>query len=103
VADRAPVKTTQLREYAIKPGQLDRFADVWRSGVRPLREKKGFVIEGAWKIPSEERFVWIVSHDGPEGWEAANTAYYESPERKAMDPDPASFILSQRTAFIDRV
>ena len=55
------------------------------------------------KVPSEEHFVWIVSYDGPGGWEAANKSYYDSPERKAMDPDPASLILFQRTAFIDRV
>ena len=103
MAAGAPVKTTQLRDYTIKPGQLDRFVEVWRTSVRPLREKTGFVVEGAWKVPSEEHFVWIVSYDRPDGWEAANTAYYESPERKAMDPDPASFIISQRTAFIDPV
>jgi NIPSNAP protein len=97
------VKTTQLRDYTIKPGQLERFAEVWRANVRPLRQKMGFVVEGAWKIPSEEHFFWIVSYDGPAGWEAANKSYYDSPERKAMDPDPASFILSQRTAIIDRV
>jgi hypothetical protein len=97
------VKTTQLRDYTIKPGQLDRFAEVWRTKVRPLREKQGFVVEGAWKIPSEEHFVWIVSYAGPGGWDAASKSYYDSPERKAMDPDPASFILSQRIAFIDRV
>jgi hypothetical protein len=97
------VKTTQLREYTMKPGQLDRFVDVWRTGVRPLREKLGFVVEGAWTIRSEDRFVWIVSHAGPEGWEEANRAYYASPERKALDPDPASFILAQRTAIIDQV
>ncbi|MHB8630938.1 MAG: antibiotic biosynthesis monooxygenase family protein [Candidatus Limnocylindria bacterium] len=97
------MKTIQLREYTIKPGQLDRFADAWRSGVRPLREQQGFVIEGAWTIPSEEHFVWIVSYDGPDGWDAADRAYYGSPERTALDPDPASFILAQRTAFIDQV
>jgi hypothetical protein len=97
------VKTTQLRDYTIKPGQLDRFAELWRTSVRPLRQAKGFTVEGAWKIPSEERFVWIVSYDGPGGWEAASTAYYDSPERKAIDPDPATLILTQRTAFIDRV
>jgi NIPSNAP len=97
------VKTTQLRDYTIKPGQLDRFAELWRTDVRPLREKKGFVVEGAWKVASEEHFIWIVSYDGPDGWDAANKSYYDSPERKAMDPDPASFILSQRTAIIDRV
>jgi hypothetical protein len=96
------VKTTQLREYTIKSGQLARFADLWRTKVRPLREKKGFKIEGAWKVPSEDRFIWIVSHDGPD-WEAANKAYYDSPERKAMDPDPASLILAQRLTLIDRV
>ena len=68
------MKTTQLRSYMIKAGQLDRFAELWSKGVRPLRTKRGFVIEGAWKIPTEDRFVWVVSHDGPEGWEAAKLA-----------------------------
>ena len=67
------------------------------------RGTRGFVVEGAWKIPTEERFVWVVSYDRPDGWDAANAAYYDSPERKTMDPDPASFIQSQRTAFIDPV
>jgi hypothetical protein len=103
VVEGAAVKTTQLRDYTIKPGQLEAFVSAWSKGVRPLRSKRGFVIEGAWKVPTEERFVWIVSYDGADGWEAANQAYYDSPERKAMDPDPATLILSQRTAFIDPV
>ncbi len=97
------MRTTQLRDYSIKPGQLDTFADLWSKTVRPLRQKKGFVIESAWTIPSESRFVWIVSYDGPDGWEAANRDYYDSPERKAMDPDPASFITEQRTVFVEKV
>ena len=97
------MKTTQLREYTIKSGQLARFAELWRTKVRPLRETKGFTVEGAWKVPSEDRFVWIVSYAGPAGWEEANRVYYESPERTALDPDPASFILTQRTAIIDQV
>jgi hypothetical protein len=96
------VRTTQLRDYSIKPGQLDTFADLWSKGVRPLRQKKGFTIESAWKIPSESRFVWIVSYDGPDGWEAANRDYYDSAERKALDPDPASFITEQRVAFVEK-
>lgn len=97
------MKTTQLRDYTIKPGELAHFAELWATKVRPLRKARGFVVEGAWKIPTEDRFVWIVSHDGPEGWEAANRAYYESPERTTMDPDPATLILSQRITFIDPV
>ncbi|HEX9496768.1 MAG TPA: NIPSNAP family protein [Candidatus Limnocylindria bacterium] len=97
------MKTTQLRDYTIKPGELARFSELWATKVRPLRQAKGFVIEGAWKIPSEDRFVWIVSYDGAAGWDAANRSYYDSPERKAMDPDPAHLILTQRTTFIDPV
>ena len=97
------MKTTQLREYTIKPGELETFASVWTKDVKPLRTKMGFRVEGAWKIPTEGKFLWIVSYDGPDGWDAANKRYYESPERKALDPDPASFIAAQRTVFIDRV
>jgi hypothetical protein len=96
------MKTTQLRDYSIKPGQLDTFADLWGRTVRPLRQKKGFTIESAWKIPSESRFVWILSYDGPDGWEAANRDYYDSPERKAIDPDPATLITEQRTVFVEK-
>ena len=97
------MRTTQLRDYSIKPGQLDTFADLWSKTVRPLRQKKGFTVESAWTIPSESRFVWIVSYDGPDGWEAANRDYYDSPERKTMQPDPASFITAQRTVFVEKV
>ena len=65
------MKQTQLRDYTIKPGQLTDFVRVWRTGVRPIREERGFVVEGAWTIPSEERFVWVVSYDRPDGFEAA--------------------------------
>jgi len=97
------MKQTQLRDYTVKPGELDKFTEVWSNAVRPLREKKGFIVEGAWRIPSEDRFVWVVSYDGPLSWGDANRSYSESPERKAMDPDPASFLVSQRLSLIDPV
>jgi hypothetical protein len=97
------VKTIQLREYTIRPGELETFATAWAKGVRPLRQKMGFVIEGAWKIPTEGKFIWVVSYDGADGWDAANAAYYDSPGRKALDPDPASFIVERRTVLIDQV
>ena len=31
--------------------------------------------------------MWVISHDGD--FEAADQAYSTSPERKALDPDPA--------------
>jgi len=97
------VKTTQLRDYRVKAGELDPFTEVWSKKVRPLRVKKGFVVEGAWRIPSEDRFVWVVSYEGPLTWDAANRSYSESPERKAMDPDPAGFLVGQSLSLIDPV
>jgi hypothetical protein len=32
--------------------------------------------------------VWILEFDGPEGWEAADAAYYASAERRAISPEP---------------
>jgi hypothetical protein len=55
--------------------------------VVPLRERFGFRVEGAWTIPETDGFVWVISHDGD--FEAADQAYSTSPERKALDPDPA--------------
>ena len=35
---------------------------------------------------NRNEFVWIVSYDGPEDWEAKQKAYYGSPERHAVSP-----------------
>jgi hypothetical protein len=88
---------TQLRDYRIRDGELGRFVDEWRTGVAPLRRARGFEIPGAWTIPEENRFVWLLAHPGD--WDAfavADAAYYASPERAALDPDPARLIEEQR-------
>ena len=97
------MKRMQLRDYTIQAGQLDRFAELWSTSVKVLRERAGFKIEGAWRVPAEDRFVWIMTYDGPDDWETANKVYYDSPARKAVDPDPAKLIVSQRNAFIEPV
>jgi hypothetical protein len=91
-------KTTQLRIYTINKGKMDEFVKVWREGIVPLREKTGFTVEGGWVIEGESRFVWMVSADGD--WKAKEEAYYTSPERKAMNPDPASFIAYLEVRFL---
>lgn len=88
---------TQLRDYRIRAGELDRFVDEWRTLLAPLRRSHGFEIPGAWAIPDEGRFVWLLVHPG--GWDAfmeADETYFASPERAAMEPDPARFIGEQR-------
>lgn len=64
----------------------------WQRLIAPLRRKNGFEVLGAWTVDDENQFVWILRYDGRKTWEEADTAYYASPERTAMQPDPARHI-----------
>ena len=95
---------TQLRDYRIRDGQLDRFVDEWRNGVAPLRRANGFEIPNAWTVPDEARFIWLLAHPGD--WDAfaeADAAYYASPERVALDPDPARLIEAQHNVRLSDI
>jgi hypothetical protein len=85
-----------LRIYTIKPGELDDWVDEWREHVLPLRRRCGFEVLGAWVSDEASTFTWLLGYDGPDGLEAANAAYYDSPERAALDPDPARHIAEAR-------
>ena len=95
---------TELRDYRIRPGELNRFVEEWRARLAPLRRACGFEISAAWTVPEEDRFVWLLVHPG--GWDAfaeADAAYLDSPERGAMDPDPARLIEEQRNVRLTDV
>lgn len=95
---------TQLRDYRIRQGDLDRFVAEWQTQLAPLRRSFGFEIPAAWVIPAEHRFVWLLRH--PDGWpafEESDARYFASPERKALDPDPARLIEEQRNARVEGV
>ncbi|HET7419750.1 MAG TPA: NIPSNAP family protein [Candidatus Dormibacteraeota bacterium] len=81
--------TTQYREYTVKPGEMAEWLEEWRTRIAPLRMKHGFKILGAWTVDGTDQFVWIISYDGPKSWQQADADYYNAPERKAMEPDPA--------------
>ncbi len=83
---------SQLRMYTIKEGKLDEFVKAWGESIYPLRLQHGFKVDGAWVIKDDNKFVWILTYDGPGDWDAKNKAYHESPERKALNPDPAQLI-----------
>ena len=94
--------TMELRDYVIADGHLDDFVTAWRESVVPLRQQHGFRIEGAWVIPPERRFVWIVSLDANEAeFSRRNEAYYADPARAALDPDPAQWIKAETKAFVE--
>jgi len=90
----------QLRDYRITPGAMDRFLQAWTEGVVPLRERFGFRFFGVWANEETHRFVWIIGHDD---FEQADQAYYSSPERTALDPDPAQWIEKAHHEFVERV
>jgi hypothetical protein len=89
----------QLRDYTIQDGELERFVEAWRNGVAPLRRRFGFHVEG-WLVPEESRFVWILGHDGPDSFDAADRRYYDSPERLALEPDPAQWVAEKRHSMV---
>ncbi len=84
----------QLRDYRIKPGHMDDWIAAWKGGVVPLRQQEGFQIVGAWVDRPHDRVVWVVSHSGADGFEAAEERYHDRPERLALNPDPSDFIES---------
>jgi NIPSNAP len=92
----------QLRDYQIAEGRLDEFLDAWTRGVLPLRRAAGFEVQ-AWTVPGESRFVWLLAYEGAGTFEAADEAYYDTPARAALDPDPAQWIVEQRKVMLEPV
>lgn len=93
----------QLRDYTIKHGEMSAWVDEWKMLVAPLRRRHGFQILGAWTIDGADRFVWIMKYEGPKTFGQADSDYYQSRERKAMNPDPARHIAHSETRFITSV
>ena len=69
----------------------------------PSRERFGFKIVTALADKESGEFVWLLSWDGPEGYEAADRAYYESPGRKSVSWDPAPFIIAHELRILREV
>ena len=76
------------------------FASEWNEKIRPLREKLGFKISGAWTSDSTNQFIWTLEYDGPSLWEEMDKAYFDSEERRKMEPDPARHIARIEQYFI---
>jgi hypothetical protein len=97
-------RAVQLRDYRIRAGELEQFVAEWQQHLAPLRRSIGFEILGAWTVPDEHRFIWLLSHPG--GWDAfaeGDQAYFASPERAGFDPDPARLIEEQRNVRLTEV
>lgn len=95
--------TVQLRIYTINRGHLDDFVGAWRSGVLPLRNRLGYTVEHACAIKETNQFVWMVRLADTEDWTAREAAYYASPERAALSPDPAQWIARAEQYFVQPI
>ena len=94
-------KHLQLRVYEIEPGAVQQFADEWRAYVAPLRRRLGFDVLGAWVGESDDTFAWLLGYEG-EDFAGADDAYYASPERAELDPDPARLVTRIITTSLVR-
>ena len=93
----------QMRTYTINRGALQTFVLEWRQTIKPLREQIGFDIPAAWTVAETNQFIWLMHYDGPESWASLDKVYFDHPERRAMDPDPARHIARMQDVFIDPV
>ena len=89
----------QLRMYRVKDGEWDAWLAGWRRHVLPLRRAKGFEVRGPWRT-EDGQFVWLLGHDG---LTRADSDYYASPERAAVEPDPARHVAEARTWTMEDV
>ena len=91
----------QLRVYTIQDGQLDEFVREWRELVLPLRQQLGFSVVGPWVNRDDSRFAWVVGYDGD--IREADERYYRSPQRGAMNPDPARLVVESSTIWLEPI
>ena len=91
----------QLRIYRTEEGNFGEFLRLWMEGVYTTRQARGWHVQ-AWVVPEKSELVWVLSRDCTrEEWEAQEKAYYESPERKSLNPDPAQFIVDGEHRWIE--
>ena len=98
--ERENVSEYQLRIYTIAEGKMDEFIAGWREHVVPVREKHGFHVVGAWTEEAKSEFVWLVRYDGPEGYQAADEAYYRSPDRANLSWNPRVYIVEDELRLL---
>ena len=93
----------QIRRYKIVADGMNEFVELFNHQLVSLRERFGFRLESSWRLDETHEFMWIVSHDGAEGFETADAAYYSSPDRDAVTPNPMDFIEEATTSMATRL
>ena len=79
----------QLRIYEVRDGEMETFLGIFPAVVA-ARQAVGFEVKGAWMIPQDNQFIWIVGAE--DGIKATSERYYASDQRKAIEPEPAKLL-----------
>jgi hypothetical protein len=96
-------KTVQVRTYTVRPERLDEWVSKWLTLVVPLRQELGFEVHGSWVDRQRAQHIWVISHDGPQSFEAANAAYWASPRRGQLGLDPSEYLLDEQIQEVETV
>ena len=79
----------QLRMYGVEEEMMDTFLGIFPEVVA-ARRAVGFEVVGAWMIPEDNQFIWIVGAE--DGIETTSERYYASDQRRAIEPEPAKLL-----------
>ena len=93
-------RRSQLRIYTLVPESAEEFVAHFRRELVPLRERYGFSLDACYLAEDRTRFTWVTSHDCPDGWDAAEQAYYSSPERTTISFTPGDYILAHDVSMV---
>jgi hypothetical protein len=93
--------TLQLRRYALHPHLTDEFLS-WFPSLVPARAAFGFSVEHAYVDRAKHEFTWVVSHPGTiEEFQAAEAAWFSSPERDALFAGRPAFAAEMFVSMVD--
>ena len=84
----------QLRQYHIHTGQMGQWLELFHEHIKPLHERLGIPIIGAWQSSDQASFIWIRAFDNASVISSTEAAYFAAPERKALGDLPQKLIAS---------
>ena len=93
-------RRSQLRIYTVDPATSEEWVGLFHSHIVPVREQYGFAVDASYLSEDGTRFIWVTSHDCPDGWEAAEAAYYDSPERGSLPFSPSDYISGHDISMV---
>lgn len=94
---------SQLRIYTINRGMMDSWLKLFNEHIRPIHQKLGIPVEGAWINADRTEFIWVRSFDNTEAIPAKEAEYFASPERQALGDRPKDHIAKMEVRVIEEV